>query len=123
MLLGLWASGGETAFANEILALKAAIAQHGTQLANAVDGISVGSEDLYRSSPQGIAAGSNVGTSPEVVASYINRVREAIKGTALANAKIGHVSSCLREVSFLFYISISGMIKAQFPTNTTRLTQ
>jgi len=93
LLLGLWASGGETAFANEILALKAAIAQHGTQLANAVDGISVGSEDLYRSSPQGIAAGSNVGATPEVVTDYINRVREAIKGTALANAKVGHVDT------------------------------
>lgn len=91
LLLGLWGSGGDTAFANEILALKAAIRQHGDNLAKAVDGISIGSEDLYRNSPQGIAAGSNVGANPQTIANYIGQVREAIAGTALSGAKIGHV--------------------------------
>ncbi|KAH7031093.1 glycoside hydrolase superfamily [Microdochium trichocladiopsis] len=93
LLLGLWASGGETVFANEILALKAAIQQYGSAFANAVDGISVGSEDLYRNSPQGIAAGSFVGANPDVIVNYINQVRDAIAGTALSGAKIGHVDT------------------------------
>ncbi|KXJ92375.1 glycoside hydrolase superfamily [Microdochium bolleyi] len=93
LLLGLWASAGQTVFTNEINALKAAIAQYGDAFAKAVDGISVGSEDLYRSSPQGIAAGSNVGTDAATIVNYIRQVREAIAGTALSGAKIGHVDT------------------------------
>lgn len=93
LLLGLWASGGDTAFANEILALKAAITQYGSKLASAVDAISVGSEDLYRDSAQGKAAGSDVGASADTITKYISEVREAIAGTALANVKVGHVDT------------------------------
>ncbi|KAH8167804.1 hypothetical protein CIB48_g420 [Xylaria polymorpha] len=66
LLLGLWASAGDAAFANEITALKAAIQKYGDDFASIVDGISIGSEDLYRNSPQGIAAGSNPGVDPDV---------------------------------------------------------
>ncbi|KAH8820829.1 GPI-anchored cell wall beta-1,3-endoglucanase EglC [Xylogone sp. PMI_703] len=93
LLLGLWASGGDAAFSNEITALKTAIQQFGTQLAPLVAGISVGSEDLYRISPTGIAANSGLGANPDTIASYISQVRDAIKGTPLSGATIGHVDT------------------------------
>ncbi|KAI1386372.1 glycoside hydrolase family 17 protein [Hypoxylon trugodes] len=93
LLLGLWASGGDTSFANELNALKAAIKQYGDDFAKLVDGISVGSEDLYRNSPQGIEAGSNVGAGPDVIARYIKETKEAISGTGLEKAPIGHVDT------------------------------
>ncbi|OTA63701.1 glycoside hydrolase family 17 protein [Hypoxylon sp. EC38] len=93
LLLGLWASGGDTSFANEILALKAAIQQYGDDFAKLVDGISVGSEDLYRNSPMGIAAGSNVGAEPDTIARYIKETKDAISGTGLEGAPIGHVDT------------------------------
>ncbi|KAH8680925.1 glycoside hydrolase superfamily [Xylariales sp. PMI_506] len=93
LLLGLWASGGDTAFQNELTALKQAIQQYGTSLASLVDGISVGSEDLYRNSPTGIAAGSDVGTNPDTITDYISQVRNAISGTVLSGAQIGHVDT------------------------------
>ncbi|KAI8963828.1 glycoside hydrolase family 17 protein [Daldinia sp. FL1419] len=93
LLLGLWASGGDTSFANEILALKAAIKQYGEDFAKVVDGISVGSEDLYRNSPMGIAAGSNVGTGPETITRYIKETKDAIAGTGLEGTPIGHVDT------------------------------
>ncbi|KAI1503922.1 glycoside hydrolase superfamily [Biscogniauxia marginata] len=93
LLLGLWASGGDTSFANEILALKAAIEQYGDDFTSIVDGISVGSEDLYRNSPQGIAAGSYVGANPDTIARYIKDTKDAIAGTGLEGAPIGHVDT------------------------------
>ncbi|KAI4602918.1 hypothetical protein KJ359_008138 [Pestalotiopsis sp. 9143b] len=93
LLLGLWASGGETAFQSELTALTRAIEQYGTDFTSIVDGISVGSEDLYRNSPQGIAAGSYVGADPDTIVDYINQVRDAIKGTSLSGAQIGHVDT------------------------------
>jgi glucan endo-1,3-beta-D-glucosidase len=91
--LGLWASGGDTAFANELLALKGAIEQYGDAFASIVDGISIGSEDLYRNSPQGIAAGSNPGVDPDVLVRYIKQVKDAIANTGLAGAPLGHVDT------------------------------
>ncbi|KAI1769495.1 glycoside hydrolase superfamily [Hypoxylon sp. FL1150] len=93
LLLGLWASGGDASFANEILALKAAIEQYGDDFAKLVDGISVGSEDLYRNSPMGIAAGSNVGAEPATIAKYIKETKDTIAGTALEGTPIGHVDT------------------------------
>ncbi|KAI2635062.1 glycoside hydrolase superfamily [Xylaria nigripes] len=93
LLLGLWASAGDVAFANEILALKAAIKTYGSRLGNIVDGISVGSEDLYRSSPQGIAVGSGPGASTDVILKYVDQVKKAIAGTPLQGAPVGHVDT------------------------------
>ncbi|KAI0429386.1 glycoside hydrolase superfamily [Xylaria sp. FL1042] len=93
LLLGLWASSGDAAFANEILALKAAIEKYGDDLGSLVDGISIGSEDLYRNSPQGIAAGSNPGVDPDVLLKYIKQVKDTIAGTALESALLGHVDT------------------------------
>jgi glucan endo-1,3-beta-D-glucosidase len=91
LLLGLWASGGN--MDNEIAALKAAINQYGDEFAKLVVGISVGSEDLYRNSEIGVQANAGIGTEPEELVSYIQRVREAIAGTVLSDAPIGHVDT------------------------------
>lgn len=93
LLLGLWASGTEGAFEAEITALKSAIAQYGTKFTSLVAGISVGSEDLYRSSPTGVAANSGYGATPETLVNYISKVRAAIAGTSLSGASIGHVDT------------------------------
>ncbi|XPS90645.1 Glucan endo-1,3-beta-D-glucosidase [Ascochyta lentis] len=91
LLLGLWASAGQESFNNEIVALKAAIAQYGTAFTDLVEGISVGSEDLYRISADG--AGGNPGTEPDVLVNYIKQTRDAIAGTSLSGAKLGHVDT------------------------------
>ncbi|KAI0406907.1 glycoside hydrolase [Xylaria palmicola] len=93
LLLGLWTSAGDAAFANEIHALKVAIQTYGDDFARIVDGISIGSEDLYRNSPQGIAAGSNPGVDPDVLVKYIKQAKETIAGTVLEDALLGHVDT------------------------------
>merc|ERR1711964_620836 len=93
LLLGLWASVDQSSFDNEITALKSAISQYGSSFAELVVGISVGSEDLYRISETGIAAGSGVGQSPDVLVDYIGQVRSAIKGTSLGSKPVGHVDT------------------------------
>ncbi|KEF58112.1 murein transglycosylase [Exophiala aquamarina CBS 119918] len=93
LLLGLWASVDQTAFSNELAALKSAIDQYGSDFADLVTGISVGSEDLYRISTIGIAADSGVGQSPDVLVDYIGQVRKAVQGTSLGSKPIGHVDT------------------------------
>ncbi|KIW19490.1 hypothetical protein PV08_00062 [Exophiala spinifera] len=93
LLLGLWASVDQASFDNEISALKSAIQQYGSSFADLVVGISVGSEDLYRISATGIAAGSGVGQSPDTLVDYIGQVRDTIKGTSLASKPVGHVDT------------------------------
>jgi glucan endo-1,3-beta-D-glucosidase len=58
-----------------------------------VAGISVGSEDLYRISPTGIAADSGYGADPDTLVNYIGQVRQSLSGTALSGAPIGHVDT------------------------------
>lgn len=58
-----------------------------------VVGISVGSEDLYRVSPTGIAANSGYGASPETLARYVGQLRQAIAGGPLAGKPVGHVDT------------------------------
>lgn len=91
LLLTLWASG--TAFTDELAALKNAISTYGTELSGRVAGISVGSEDLYRNSPTGIAAGSTIGAEPATIVDYISQVRTAIAGTSLSSVGVGHVDT------------------------------
>lgn len=93
LLLGLWASAGQETINNEIAALKAAASQYGQSFADKVVGISVGSEDLYRSSPQGIANNAGVGADAATVANYISQVRSAIQGTVLEGKIITHVDT------------------------------
>ncbi|KAI0472808.1 glycoside hydrolase superfamily [Xylariaceae sp. FL0804] len=87
LLLGLWISGSDEAITNEITALKAAISTYGTSFTDLVQGISVGSEDLYRD------MSGEVGTSADYLISCISKVRSAIAGTALAGTPVGHVDT------------------------------
>jgi glucan endo-1,3-beta-D-glucosidase len=91
LLLGMWASAGQANFNNEIAALKAAVSQYGTAFTDLVDGISVGSEDLYRVTPTGIENKSGAGAQPQELVNYIQQTRDAIRGTPLAAKPIGHV--------------------------------
>ncbi|KAK0621554.1 glycoside hydrolase superfamily [Bombardia bombarda] len=93
LLLGIWCSAGDAVFANELQALKSAIAQYGSSFADLVVGISVGSEDLYRISPTGLLNKENPGAEPATVANYIKQVRETIAGTPLSGAPVGHVDT------------------------------
>ncbi|KAI8943763.1 hypothetical protein NX059_001739 [Plenodomus lindquistii] len=93
LLLGLWASAGQAVINNELTALKAAVQQYGTAFTNLVVGISVGSEDLYRITPTGIANKAGVGAHPDELINYIQQTRDAIAGTALAGTPIGHVNT------------------------------
>lgn len=93
LLLGMWASAGDSIFNDEIATLKAAIAQYGSAFTDRVVGISVGSEDLYRSSPQGVANNAGVGASADTITRYIQQTRSALAGTALAGKSIGHVDT------------------------------
>lgn len=77
----------------EINALKQAITQYGDAFTSRVVGISVGSEDLYRNSPTGIAAKAGYGANPDELVKYIKQVREAIAGTSLSGASLGHVDT------------------------------
>ena len=93
LLLGIWASGGQTGVTNEIAALTAAVTKYGTNFTDLVVGLSVGSEDLYRISTTGIENNSGVGASPADIVSYIGQVKTALKGTALSGLSIGHVDT------------------------------
>lgn len=92
LMLGMWATGGN--IDNEIAALTAAITKYGSKFTSLVNGISVGSEDLYRISPTGIMNDPlSVGAGPDVIVSYIAKTRAAVKGTPLESVKIGHVDT------------------------------
>lgn len=93
LLLGLWASGGDAGFANELAALNAAISQYGSAFGDLVAGISVGSEDIYRITPIGVENDSGAGTGPDTIMNYISQVRSAIAGTSLAGKPVGHVDT------------------------------
>jgi glucan endo-1,3-beta-D-glucosidase len=93
LLLGMWASSGQTAFNNEISALKKAIQQYGKAFTDLVVGISVGSEDLYRITPTSIKNGGGPGAQPAELLRYIQQTRDAIKGTGLAGKPVGHVDT------------------------------
>ncbi|MCJ1407880.1 hypothetical protein MMC19_001951 [Ptychographa xylographoides] len=93
LLLGLWASGGQGDFTNELSALSSAIHNYGSSFTSLVAGISVGSEDLYRISPTGIAAMSGAGADPATLTGFISQLRQAIAGTGLSGAAVGHVDT------------------------------
>ncbi|QIX00265.1 hypothetical protein AMS68_005782 [Peltaster fructicola] len=93
LLLGMWASAGQASFDNEIAALKSAISQYGTAFTDLIQGISVGSEDLYRITPTGIENMSGAGANPDDLVSYIKQVRAAISGTSASGKSIGHVDT------------------------------
>lgn len=93
LLLGMWASAGQDVFDNEVAALKAALVQFGSAFTDLVEGISVGSEDLYRITSIGIENDSGPGVQPKELIRYICQTRAAIRGTALEKKPIGHVDT------------------------------
>jgi len=92
LLLGIWCSG-TTSIDNELKALKTAIDKFGAKFTDAVIGLSVGSEDLYRLSESGIANKAGIGAGPDTIVSFIKQARTALAGTPLASTPIGHVDS------------------------------
>jgi glucan endo-1,3-beta-D-glucosidase len=93
LLLGLWASAGQSIMNNEVAALTAAISQYGTSFTDLIAGIVVGSEDLYRISPIGIQKKAGIGAEPADIINYISQVRSAIANTAASSALVGHVDT------------------------------
>ena len=93
LLLGFWASAGDANIVNELDALSAAIKQYGSAFVDLIEGISVGSEDLYRVSPTGVINKSGAGASPDDIVNYISQVRKAIAGTIASKKPVGHVDT------------------------------
>lgn len=93
LLLGLWASAGQERAQSETAALSNIAKQYCPQIGSLVAGISVGSEDVYRDSPIGRKNSENPGASPDTVVTYVKMVRNALKGTCLADAPVGHVDT------------------------------
>ncbi|KAH0182961.1 glycoside hydrolase, partial [Aureobasidium melanogenum] len=94
LLLGLWASVDGDGFAKELGALQSAMTLYGPQgLSDLVIGISVGSEDLYRSSELGASNGSGAGQDISVLLDYIQEVRTLLQGSILQHVPVGHVDT------------------------------
>ncbi len=69
------------------------MATYGSSLAKLAVGISVGSEDLYRVSPTGVANSAGVGAQPADIINYIKQVRDVLAGTPLSGVSVGHVDT------------------------------
>jgi len=93
LLIGLWASAGRGIYENELNALLRGARDLGSAFTDRIIGISVGSEDLYRSSPQGVANNAGVGATGAEIEGYIGWMRDWIRGTALESKPIGHVDT------------------------------
>lgn len=92
MLLGIWCSGTDS-IEKELNAMKSALDKYGTDFANLVVAISVGSEDMYRVSETGIKNNAGLGQDAETIVGFIDDVRAAVKGTLLEGKMIGHVDT------------------------------
>ncbi|KAI0966815.1 GPI-anchored cell wall beta-1,3-endoglucanase EglC [Xylaria arbuscula] len=93
IMVGLWASAGHYVYDNELNALISAAKRLGTAFTDRVVGISVGSEDLYRNSPQGIINGAGAGASAKEIEGYISRMRNWVNGTQLESKPVTHVDT------------------------------
>ncbi|KAK7957771.1 glycoside hydrolase family 17 protein [Apiospora saccharicola] len=93
ILVGLWASAGRASYENELNALLRGVRELGQPLADRIVGISVGSEDLYRSSPQGVANNAGAGATGAEIEGYIGWLRDWVRGTPLESKPVGHVDT------------------------------
>lgn len=93
LLVGLWASAGRDVYTNELNALLAGARNLGTALTGRLVGISVGSEDLYRSSPEGVANNAGAGATGAEIEGYIGWLRDWVRGTVLEGTPVGHVDT------------------------------
>ena len=89
LLVGIWASAGPEQINSEIAAIQAALAAHGQSLIDLITGISVGSEDVYRITPLGVASNAGTGADPATIASYVSQVRSALN----LGKPVGHVDT------------------------------
>jgi exo-beta-1,3-glucanase (GH17 family) len=90
LLLGLWTSVDEDGFAKQLRALESAMKLYGSQgLSDLVIGISVGSEDLYRSSELGASNNCGAGQDISVLFEYIQKVRTLLQGSVLQHVPVG----------------------------------
>lgn len=89
LLLGLYASQGDTNFTKETSALDTAITNYGTKFTDLIYGISVGSEDLYRTSDNGA---DGVGDSVANIQKYIGWTRQVLAKHSLSKP-VGHVDT------------------------------
>jgi len=87
LLLGIWASG-TTDIDNELKALNSAVEKYGTKLTDLIVGLSVGSEDLYRDSADGVKAKAGVGNTAEMIVKFIKAARQGLADTPLKGVKI-----------------------------------
>lgn len=92
LLLGIWASG-TSSIDNEIAALKAGLSAHGSELADRIIGISIGSEDLYRSSATGVSNSAGAGADPDVLVGFIKDFKSAFADSLIKDIAIGHVDT------------------------------
>ncbi|KAI1498838.1 glycoside hydrolase superfamily [Biscogniauxia marginata] len=93
IFVGLWASAGRDAYQNELNALITAAKNLGPAFTDRILAISIGSEDLYRSSPDGVAANAGVGATGAEIEGYIGWARDWFRGTALEGKPITHVDT------------------------------
>ncbi|KAJ4990928.1 glucan endo-1,3-beta-glucosidase eglC 2 [Stagonosporopsis vannaccii] len=92
LLLGIWASGTDN-IDNELDALTEALEEHGSQLADLVIGISVGSEDLYRVSESGLRNNAGVGQEADTIVRFIKDAKSRLANTELRDKPITHVDT------------------------------
>ncbi|KAF2268706.1 glycoside hydrolase [Lojkania enalia] len=92
LLLGIWCSGADN-IDNELSALTKAVDQYGHNFTNLVIGISVGSEDIYRVSEDGLRNNAGLGQDTDTIIGFIRDVRDRIENTLLSNVPVGHVDT------------------------------
>lgn len=92
LLLGIWASGTDN-IDNELTVLTTALDEHGSQLADLVVGISVGSEDLYRVSEPGLQNNAGVGNNADTIVGFIKDARTKLAKSALKGKPFTHVDT------------------------------
>ncbi|PHH90997.1 hypothetical protein CDD83_2018 [Cordyceps sp. RAO-2017] len=90
MLLGIWTSGTKS-IDNEIKGLKRAIEKWGDKFTKLVVGMSIGSEDLYRASEDGVKNKAGIGNSVENIIGFVEKYRKEMNDTPLARVPVGHV--------------------------------
>ena len=89
LLLGLFASSGDTNFTKETSALDAAISTYGTKFTDLIYAVSVGSEDLYRTTEN---SADIVGDSVANIQKYIGWTRQVLAKHSLSKP-VGHVDT------------------------------
>jgi len=110
LLLGLWASAGADQFNLEVQHLTDAINQFGSAFTDLVIGISVGSEDVYRTTDLGIASNAGPGATPDTLVGYVNQVRSAISGTSLSGKPVGHVDTYNTWTNTTYTAGLTGVV-------------